>query len=220
MSFPVQRVTANQHGRDFVVGDVHGCFSKLSAELDGLQFNPDIDRLFSVGDMVDRGPESVDVTDWLDRPWFYAVRGNHEQFALDYLAGIIDADDLQECGGGWFLELNHARRAEIAARFNALPIAIEVDTPSGVVGIVHADCPFDSWDEMVAELCSDESFTFASVCLFSRERITANDARGVRNIDRVFVGHTPVMAPMSLGNVHYIDTGAVFRGALTVVRIN
>ncbi|QNA89325.1 serine/threonine protein phosphatase [Massilia sp. Dwa41.01b] len=220
MPVSVQRVHANQHGRDFVVGDVHGCFSKLSAELDRLKFDPDSDRLFSVGDLVDRGPESLGVVDWLGRPWFHAVRGNHEQFAIDYLEGNVDPDDYRIYGGAWFLDLDYARQIEIAAQFEALPIALEVETPSGLVGIVHADCPFDSWEEMVSELGGDDASAIAEVCLLSRERITAMDDAGVGGVDRVFVGHTPVLRPMSLGNVHYIDTGAVFGRALTLKQIN
>jgi hypothetical protein len=34
--------------------------------------------------------------------------------------------------------------------------------------------------------------------------------RSVPGIGRVFAGHTPVERPVRLGNVHYIDTGAVF----------
>ena len=37
-------------------------------------------------------------------------------------------------------------------RIGALPIAIEVETRAGAVGIVHADCPFYSWQELIAEL--------------------------------------------------------------------
>lgn len=54
----LQRFAVNQSGRDFAVGDIHGCFSKLEAALRRVGFIPEKDRLFSVGDLVDRGPES------------------------------------------------------------------------------------------------------------------------------------------------------------------
>jgi serine/threonine protein phosphatase 1 len=219
MSFPIQRFPINQAGRDFVVGDIHGCFNKLSAELDRLSFNQAIDRLFSVGDLVDRGLESPAVVEWLSRAWFHTVRGNHEQMALDYLAGDIDPDDYRLDGGAWFMALGRRHQKRIAARFNALPIAIEVTTPSGLVGIVHGDCPFASWEELVAELSSEDALAIAEVCLWNRERISDMDKSGVRGIDRVFVGHTPVRKPLSLGNVHYVDTGAVYGNPLTVLQI-
>ncbi|MBP5144082.1 metallophosphoesterase, partial [Pseudomonas chlororaphis] len=71
----IQRFEINTAGRDFAVGDIHGHFTKLQAALDAVQFDPTVDRLFSVGDLVDRGPESADVDTWLAKPWFHAVRG-------------------------------------------------------------------------------------------------------------------------------------------------
>ena len=47
-------------GRDLVVGDVHGEFSTLEHALEALDFQPGKDRLFSVGDLIDRGPRSGD----------------------------------------------------------------------------------------------------------------------------------------------------------------
>jgi serine/threonine protein phosphatase 1 len=216
----VQRFNANQLGRDFVVGDVHGCFNKLSVELNKIKFNCEIDRLFSVGDLVDRGPDSAAVIEWLTKPWFYAVRGNHEQMALDYLVGDLDSRDYRKYGGAWFLELSLQEQRRIAAQFDALPVVLEVTTSSGLVGIVHGDCPFVSWAELIAELNGDDALLVADTCIYSRERIVANDESGVAGLAKMFVGHTPVQRPTLLGNVHYIDTGAVFGNRLTVTQIN
>ncbi|MGJ7918688.1 metallophosphoesterase [Massilia sp. LXY-6] len=215
----VRRLHANRVGRDFVVGDIHGCFSKLSGELDRLRFDRSVDRLFSVGDLVDRGPESAAVVDWLIQPWFHAVRGNHEQMALDYLAGELDPDDYCHNGGAWFMALSGPEQRRITAHFSVLPVAMEVATPTGIIGIVHGDCPFASWSELVAELSGDDAIAVADICLSSRERVIEMDECGVLGVERVFVGHTPVPGPISLGNVHYIDTGAVFGRPLTVRQI-
>jgi serine/threonine protein phosphatase 1 len=72
----------NTRGRDLIVGDIHGCFSRLGAHLNYLQFDPARDRLFSVGDLIDRGPESEHALEWLAQPWFHAVKGNHEEAAM------------------------------------------------------------------------------------------------------------------------------------------
>ena len=89
-----------------------------------------------------------------------------------------------------------------------------------MVGIVHGDCPFVSWNEFTAVLSSEDAPAIADICLSSRERIIDRDVSGVTNLDRVFVGHTPVLRPIALGNVHYIDTGAVFGRPLTVRQIS
>ena len=87
----VQRFTQNTRGRDFVVGDLHGCFDYLRVMLEHIQFDRVTDRLFCVGDLVDRGPQSEEAIDWIAKPWFHAVRGNHEQMAIDVAAGRVNA---------------------------------------------------------------------------------------------------------------------------------
>lgn len=94
-----KRFEINHNGRDLIVGDVHGYFSKLQQALDAVQFDPQKDRLFSVGDLIDRGPQSERVLQWLMQPWFHAVRGNHEQIAMEYLDGLIPAEIYADNGG-------------------------------------------------------------------------------------------------------------------------
>jgi len=76
---PVRRFKKNTSGRDFVVGDLHGCFSQLRKELEACQFDLARDRLFAVGDLVDRGFESPAVLDVVRRYDIQSVRGNHEE---------------------------------------------------------------------------------------------------------------------------------------------
>ena len=73
---------ANLQGRDFIVGDLHGHPDVLRRLMDHVAFDYDTDRLFSVGDLVDRGPNSAGALDLLDAPWFYPVRGNHDAMLL------------------------------------------------------------------------------------------------------------------------------------------
>jgi len=41
------------------VGDIDGCFSHLRRSLEAIGFDASVDRLFSVRDLIDRGPESI-----------------------------------------------------------------------------------------------------------------------------------------------------------------
>ena len=81
--FPFKYFSENPHGKDYVVGDLHGMFSLLESQLEKLKFNPETDRVFSVGDLVDRGPESFRVLEFLDKPWFFSIKGNHEMMLLE-----------------------------------------------------------------------------------------------------------------------------------------
>ena len=58
-------VALNRLGRDLVVGGVHGCFRTLERALVHLGFDARRDRFFGVGDLVDRGPHSIEAADWL-----------------------------------------------------------------------------------------------------------------------------------------------------------
>ena len=136
----VKRFAANTAGRDFAVGDIHGHFTRLQAALDAVGFDPAADRLFSVGDLVDRGPECEDVIKWLNKPWFHPVRGNHDDYVCRF--DTCDIGNWMYNGGVWFVGLPLTEQQNYQVIFQELPIAIEVETAQGLIGIVHADCPF------------------------------------------------------------------------------
>ena len=208
----VARYARNDSGRDFVVGDIHGMFAHLRSLLDEIEFDPAVDRLFSVGDLVDRGPESAAALEWLDRGWFHACRGNHEQF-------VVDCDDpdqydlwINHNGGEWWLDLDDATRARFRKICASLPLAIEVETAAGVVGIIHADVPpCLTWNRFM-ELLQARDRDAALYAMWSRKRVQGTGLRlPVRGgVEWVYCGHTPTRTTIRIENVHYIDTGAVY----------
>jgi serine/threonine protein phosphatase 1 len=205
---PLKRFTRNTRGRDLAVGDIHGCFSKLSAALTAIRFDYNVDRLFGVGDLVDRGAESDDVIEWLKAPWFHSVLGNHDEMAILFARGELPADYYMRHGGGWNISNPPHVRTEIADAFESLPIAIEVETTQGLVGIVHADCPLARWQDMEAALTGSNGESFREAVLWSRDRFKQERCDDVEGVRAVVVGHTPLVHYGSLGNTIYIDTGA------------
>ncbi|MBB3103771.1 metallophosphoesterase [Azomonas macrocytogenes] len=208
----IRRFERNTAGKDYAVGDIHGHFTLLQQTLDAVAFDPACDRLFSVGDLVDRGPENEDVDVWLNKPWFHAVRGNHEQMAIDsYRADFTgDERDIHLTNGGtWFYGLSTVEQRCYAELLSDLPFLIEVETASGLVGLVHADCPRQSWADLVSALETDNTETaqVEAMCLWSRRRVKEGDESGVAGIRAVVVGHSPLRRPTTLGNVYHIDTG-------------
>ncbi|QZA99252.1 metallophosphoesterase [Pseudomonas mandelii] len=220
----VQRFKKNTAGTDWVVGDIHGHFSKLQVALGGINFNPATDRLFSVGDLVDRGPESVESLIWLNKSWFHPVQGNHEDMAISHARNARgDGDMYLQNGGAWFLALNWDEQQNYAAMFADLPVAIEVETASGIVGIVHADCPYQSWTEFTWALENGgpaESEHLQTMAQWSRKRITDGDQSQVSGVRAVVVGHTPLRQSATLGNVTYIDTAAWMGGHFTLLKLS
>jgi serine/threonine protein phosphatase 1 len=206
----------NVAGKDYVVGDIHGCFTLLEKHLKALDFNEEVDRLFSVGDLVDRGAESHRALEFLAKPWFFAVRGNHDQMAIDYTLGRCNINLYKSNGGTWFINTPEADRQKIAKEFGKMPVAMEVETDRGLVGIVHADPLYKSWNELRDRV---NDFNVADLCMWQRDRQTNGDDSRVEDVWCVAVGHTPVLAPRKLGNVINLDTGAVYRGTMTVMEL-
>src|SRR5947209_8352154 len=72
--------------RTLAVGDIHGCLRALDALLAAVRLQPD-DRLITLGDYTDRGPDSHGVIERLlelgDRCRLVCLRGNHDQMMLD-----------------------------------------------------------------------------------------------------------------------------------------
>lgn len=136
----------NRAGRDLVVGDLHGHRSLFERELACIGFDPERDRVFSVGDLVDRGPESMATLELLEMPWFHAVLGNHEMLLLNYL-GFYDSREHSrkayvKGGGQWIGEAVNGRRKAItrlAEKVAALPFALEVEGDGEVFNVTHAD---------------------------------------------------------------------------------
>lgn len=222
----IKRFEMNTAGRDFAVGDIHGHFTRLQTALDAAGFDPAVDRLFSVGDLVDRGPESIDVDEWvLRKPWFHAVRGNHEQMTVDSHAAGRTSD---ECGmhfingGQWFYGLSSVEQGCYASILQDLPLVVEVETTHGLIGIVHADCPYRDWKEFTWGIESggpQESEHLSALCMWSRKRISDEDSEDVKNVRAVIVGHTPLRQPAILGNVYHIDTAGWMDGHFTLLNL-
>ena len=102
----------------WVVSDIHGCYQWLIDELTQRDFNPDEDLLISVGDLIDRGPDSVKCLQLTQEKWFLAVRGNHEQMALDALENNDFA--LWTINGGiWFSRLTSSQKINAMALLQA-----------------------------------------------------------------------------------------------------
>lgn len=223
MGRPYRRFARNPVGRDFVVGDVHGMFPALRELLALARFDEERDRLFSVGDLIDRGPDSRGALDWLAKPWLHAVRGNHEQLLLDSDDPSVRDLWVRHNGGRWWLDCGPAERAAFRMACADLPIAIEIAASWGKVGVVHADAPrSNSWTDFLSRLDMQDERAVEHA-LWSRERVAGRTPGRVSGIDLVVCGHTPTTRIVEAENVRFIDTGAVYRqfaGArLTMIEI-
>lgn len=229
----LQFFQANTVGRDFVVGDIHGCFSLLERLLAALDFDASRDRVFCVGDLIDRGPENERVSAFLAADWFASVRGNHEQMCLAALTqGPRQANDQalwRLNGGDWFDRISPAEQTRVETDIAALPYVMEIETSNGErAGIVHADVASGDWmttREWVArgddpEALADLVWSRRRVALLSADRRQkAPHSIDVHGIDVVYFGHTPLDRPNASANTRWLDTGAVFGNRLSIAEL-
>lgn len=217
MTTQYRRIDGSDWRNIWIVGDLHGCNPLLLRKLDEIGFDTAQDLLLSVGDLIDRGKENVECLTLLTQSWFRAVRGNHEQFLLDHLQSGDDGDEWQCNGGYWFFELSNAEQKSVLALLpliSTLPLVIEVQTGGRTVVICHADYP-------VSHYAFGQPVDADSV-IWSRERIEASQQgrdQEITGAEMFVFGHTPVPAPQTFANQHYIDTGAVVTGNLTLLQI-
>jgi serine/threonine protein phosphatase 1 len=229
----VGRYKRNTLGRDFVVADIHGAFDLLLIAMAEIDFDPAVDRIFSTGDLIDRGDSSERSAEFIALPYFHSTLGNHEAMLLElYEHGDPPQNVLnyaaRKNGFEWWLKVPEDQRREIVAAVATLPHVIEVESARGIVGILHADAPRDMrWDEFIHGIEKGDDFVIRS-CLWGRERVDQHDMHGIQGIARVYVGHTPQWQGMRrFGNVYALDTGAAFRlrgdmdmGRFTMVRLD
>ncbi len=211
-----QRLDGEHWRHIWLVGDLHGCHQRLMQALRERQFDPYQDLLVCVGDLIDRGPESLRCLALLKKRWFKTVRGNHEQMAIDALR-FGDIAMWQLNGGSWFSALSEAEQQEALAALRTcaeLPYILEIRCGGAVNVVAHADYPAEEyqWEQVV----DGESV------LWRRDRLNqwlAGKGQRIAGADHFWFGHTPLKARIDKQNQHYIDTGAVFGGELTLVQL-
>ena len=171
--------------RSFVIGDIHGCAATLRRLVDvTLRPGPE-DRIYLLGDLIDRGPDSKGVLDFIfelrERGLTVGcVRGNHEEMCLQagddhnflgmWIAngGLATMESFQADGPG---DIPHRYREFLAS----LPHYILLDA----FVIVHAGLNFDP----------PSPFDDTSAMLWTRSPVVDQLRIGGR---RLICGHTPV----------------------------
>lgn len=90
----------------YIISDIHGCFEQYQKLLEKIKFSPK-DKLYILGDVVDRGPEPVRVLqDMMKRPNVIFILGNHDFIMytlMKKLSVIIPGENNNKCWTEEFL---------------------------------------------------------------------------------------------------------------------
>jgi serine/threonine protein phosphatase 1 len=77
----------------YIIGDVHGCYKTLMALIKQL---PKDAKLVFVGDLIDRGPDSAKVVEFVKSNNYPCVLGNHEVFMIQALNQQLKEKSISE----------------------------------------------------------------------------------------------------------------------------
>jgi serine/threonine protein phosphatase 1 len=214
----------------YAVGDIHGEADKLDALLARLPLEPG-DRLVFLGDYVDRGPDSRGVVDRLlelERRWpCVFLMGNHESMFLDFLgfegaahfggdAFLLNGGDRTLWSYGYFDAVRLDEPFRLPPEHEDFYARLVLHHLEGDYLFVHAGLQRDLLQE------TDVPYALRRArpedLLWNRQTGDLPHALGVT----IVYGHTPSPDmqvrwndPFSIG----IDTGAVYGGPLTALRL-
>ena len=231
MNQEIKTLDLREHkGRVFFSTDLHGHYDLLHEKLKEVAFDSTKDILILGGDCTDRGPDSKYVLDYLNEPWIYSIRGNHEQMVIDFIEALASGDEREArqpyqmlyCNGGeWFFDITEKHQMQIYESFKSLPLAIELLTPTEKIGIIHAQVPRGCWDKFKDMSTQEMEWEGYATAQWARTKYDKSDKGVISGVDFVLSGHTPTNSGEieQLGNQLYCDLGSFFRSKISFIEV-
>lgn len=201
-------------GRTLIIGDIHGCLREFSLLVE--QFNPQPeDRILTVGDLFNRGPESIKTIKLAQSLGVRSVMGNHEKrFLKAWKSG--DVSSLSGRDRETFKKLKPKHLEWIATWPHVFKI------PSLNALVVHGGfVPGRKWrkqhpSDVTYIQVVDRKGRPAKRSHDPQARPWADFWEGKRH---VFYGHTPREEPLLHARATGLDTGCVYGYQLSAVSL-
>lgn len=219
--------------RTLVIGDIHGGLKALVQVLDRAKVTPN-DKLIFLGDFVDGWNDTPYVLDHLielDKTHnCLFIRGNHEEMVLRWLSDGEDNDEWRLHGGQSTVEVYQSIESDkIALHIEFLSRLNDFHLDEQNRLFVHAGFTNQKgvhyeyfrgmfcWDRTLWEAALSMDKTLSRKDLFYPKRMAL--------YEEIFIGHTPVTrigysVPVNRANVWNVDTGAAFKGRLTIMDVD
>lgn len=209
----------------YVMSDLHGMYDKFIKMLETIDFS-DEDKLYIIGDVIDRGPNCVDILEYIiTHKNITLLKGNHEQMYIDYIESDYRDNIYLYNGGNMTLDELAEKSTEhnlVDKYYKYFKTLKTYEVVNNYI-LVHAAFPYnDTFDkEFSIEhiLCDDD------INLWSRQYI--NNEKQYHSYIPI-CGHTPTprirqdKKPLitKLNSTIYIDCGCVFTDVLGCLRLD
>lgn len=231
---PLWNNKTREHGPFDIVGDVHGCFDELVELISKLGYEmttvnetyavtaPAGRRLVFVGDLVDRGPGTVQVlrlvSAMVESGQAFCVPGNHD---IKLVRALRGKDVKRTHGLAETMEQLERETSEFRAHVSKFldGLVSHYVFDDGKLVVAHAGLkePMQGRGSGIVREFALFGETTGETDEFGLP-VRYNWAADYRGKALVVYGHTPVPEPLSLNNTVNIDTGCVFGGKLTAFR--
>lgn len=216
----------------FVIGDIHGGFKALKQVLERANISQN-DKLIFLGDYVDGWSDTANLLDFLidlnSKQNCIFLMGNHEEMVLKWLKGEEDNELWRFHGGQSTVDIYEnisTERKQLHITFLSDLKEYYLDENNrlfihaGFTNLKGVDFEFFRplfwWDRTLWEtaMALDKNLLEDDVRYPSRFKLYSE----------IFIGHTPVTRfnesePMHFANVWNVDTGAAFKGKLTLMNV-
>jgi hypothetical protein len=197
--------------RTLVIGDVHGCYEELRRLLDKAKVGSG-EEVVLVGDLVNKGPDSIGVVRFCRENGVRAVMGNHDDYLLRCLASRRKGDTKNYSES--VKKIAKRMSEEDVAWLGALPLWIRLMGHRSIV--VHAGLvPGLALDDQ------DRDTLLTARSIRDDGTPTKRIEEGVpwaslhRGPSHVFFGHDAVRGLQRYRHATGLDTGCVYGGRLT-----
>lgn len=219
--------------RTMVIGDIHGGLKALKQVLDLAKVTNN-DKLVFLGDYVDGWSESPELLDFLIQlnrtHKCVFIRGNHDDLVCDWLEN--GTENLMWHKHGGESTINAYKNVSDSNKRNHIQFLkslhnYHIDENqrlfvhagfSNMNGVEHEYFPnVVFWDRTLWETAMSLNPNLSTNSKFYPKRFSL--------YHEIYIGHTPVTRigetiPMNFANVWNVDTGAAFKGKLTIMDVD
>jgi serine/threonine protein phosphatase 1 len=219
--------------RTLVIGDIHGGLRALHQILERAKVSTN-DKLIFLGDYVDGWSQSPEVIDLLiamkETHNVVCIRGNHDDLLLEWLKNGTDNPQWFEHGGEATVTAYQNRDATtLTAHIAFIESLVDFHLDEQNRLFIHAG--FTNMNgvdfEYFPKLFYWDRSLWETALALDKNMKTTDLAypKRLRLYNEIFIGHTPVSRigktiPVQMANVWNVDTGAAFRGPLTIMNVD